>query len=45
MKALEFLAVLVFMGPLLLMGLSFIAYTVFSIYQKIMDRLDPSRSR
>jgi len=39
MNPLEFLAVLVFMGPLLLMGLSFIAYTIYSIIQKVVDRL------
>jgi len=39
MTPLEILAVLVFMGPLLLMGLSFIAYTIYSIYQKVVDRL------
>ena len=39
MKPLEILAVIVFMGPLLLMGLSFIAYTIYSIIQKILDRL------
>ena len=39
MKPLEILAVLVFMGPPLVMGLSFIAYTVYSIYQKVVDRL------
>jgi len=39
MKSLEVLAVLIFMGPLLLMGLSFIAYTIYSIIQKIVDRL------
>ena len=39
MKPLEIFAVLVFMGPLLLMGLSFIAYTIYSIIQKILDRL------
>ena len=41
MKPLEILAVLVFLGPPLLMGLSFIAYTVYSIYEKIVDRLGP----
>ena len=39
MKPLETLVVLVFMGPLCLMGLMFIAYTVYSIYQKVVDRL------
>ena len=41
MKPLEILAVLVFMGPLLLMGLSFIAYTAYSIYEKVVERLGP----
>lgn len=41
MKPLEFLTVLVFMGPLCLMELSFIAYTVFNVYQKIVERRGP----
>ena len=41
MKPLEILAVLVFMGPPCLVGLSFISYTAYSILEKIVDRLGP----
>ena len=39
MKPLEILAVLVFLGPPCLVGLSFIAYTIYRIIEKIVDRL------
>ena len=38
MKPLETLSVLVFMGPLCLVGLSFIVYTVYSIFEKVVER-------
>ena len=41
MTPLEILAVLVFLGPPCLVGLSFIGYTVYSIYEKIVERLGP----
>jgi len=41
MKSLEVLVVLVFLGPPCLVGLSFIVYTVYSILEKIVDRLGP----
>ena len=38
---LEILIVIIFMGPLCLVGVSFILYTVYSVFVKIAERLRP----
>jgi len=38
---LEIFIVIIFMGPLCLVGVSFILYTIYSVYVKIAERFRP----